>query len=94
MSILMSNELSLSNPISDELQCELLSDCCRILYYLEFNDGNKTITTRYINWDHLVGSIELITKSSEAGLSGFKIWTEVEDFSSRFEEGDPDVDEE
>ena len=93
MSILISNELALSNPISDELQHELLSDCCRILYYLEFTDGDKTVTTRYISWDHLVGSIKLITKSSESGLSGFKIWTEVEDFSSMFDESDPDVDE-
>ena len=42
MSILMSNKLALSNPISDELQRDLLSDCCRILYYLEFTDGDKT----------------------------------------------------
>ena len=93
MSILISNELALSNPISEELQSDLLSDCCRILYYLEFTDGDKTVTTRYINWDHLVGSIKLIAKSSESGLSGFKIWTEVEDFSSMFDESDPDVDE-
>ena len=83
MSILMSNELALSNPISEELQSDLLSDCCRILYYLEFTDGDKTVTTRCINWDHLVGSIKLIAKSSESGLSGFKIWTEVEDFSDK-----------
>ena len=93
MSILMSNKLALSNPISDELQRDLLSDCCRILYYLEVTDGDKTVTTRYINWDHLVESIKLVAKSFESELSGFKIWTEVEDFSSRFEEGDPDVDE-
>ena len=31
-------------------------------------------------------------QSFESGLSGFKIWTEMEDFSSRFEENDPDVD--
>ena len=93
MSILMSNKLALSNPISDELQRDLLSDCCRILYYLEVTDGDTTITTRYISWDHLVESIKLVAKSFESELSGFKIWTEVEDFSSRFEEGDPDVDE-
>ena len=93
MSILMSNKLALSNPISDELQRDLLSDCCRILYYLEVTDGDMTLTTRYISWDHLVESIKLVAKSFESELSGFKIWTEVEDFSSRFEEGDPDVDE-
>ena len=93
MSILISNELALSNPISDELQRDLLSDCCRILYYLEVTDGDMTLTTRYISWDHLVESIKLVAKSFESELSGFKIWTEVEDFSSRFEEGDPDVDE-
>ena len=93
MSILMSNKLALSNPISDELQRDLLSDCCRILYYLEVTDGDVTITTRYINWDDLVESIKLIAKSFESELSGFKIWTEVEDFSSMFDESDPDVDE-
>ena len=93
MSILMSNKLALSNPISDELQRDLLSDCCRILYYLEVTDGNTTITTRYISWDHLVESIKLVAKSFESELSGFKIWTEVEGFSSMFDESDPDVDE-
>ena len=93
MSILMSNKLALSNPISDELQRDFLSDCCRILYYLEVTDGDVTITTRYTNWDDLVESIKLIAKSFESGLSGFKIWTEMEDFSSRFEENDPDEDE-
>ena len=93
MSIIMSNKLALSNPISDELQRDLLSDCCRILYYLEVTDGDVTITTRYISWDHLVESIKLVAKSLESGLSGFKIWTEMEDFSSMFEEGDPDEDE-
>ena len=89
MSILMSNKLALSNPISDELQRDLLSDCCRILYYLEFTDGDKTVTTRYISWDHLVGSIKLIAKSSESGLSGFKIWTEMEDFSDKLNDVSP-----
>ena len=89
MSILMSNKLALSNPISDELQRDLLSDCCRILYYLEFTDGDKTVTTRCINWDHLVGSIKLIAKSSESGLSGFKIWTEMEDFSDKLNDVSP-----
>ena len=94
MSILMSNKLALSNPISDELQRDLLSDCCRILYYLELTDGDKTVTTRYISWDHLVESIKLVAKSFESGLSGFRIWTEMEDFSSMFDESDPDEDEE
>ena len=93
MSILMSNKLALSNPISDELQRDYLSDCRRILYYLEVTDGNITIVTRYLNWDDLVESIKLIAKSFESELSGFKIWTEVEDFSSMFDESDPDVDE-
>ena len=98
MSILMSNKLALSNPISDELQRDYLSDCRRILYYLEVTDGNITIVNRYINWDDLVESIKLIAKSFESELSGFKIWTEVEDFSSMFEyeneDGDEDEDEE
>ena len=85
MSILMSNKLALSNPISDELQRDYLSDCRRILYYLEVTDGNITIVNRYINWDDLVESIKLVAKSFESELSGFKIWTEVEDFSSMFE---------
>ena len=96
MSIIRSNELSLSNPISDELQRDYLSECCRILYYLEVTDGNITIANRYISWDHLVESIKLIAKSFKSELSGFKIWTEVEDFSSMFDEieKDPDEDEE
>ena len=93
MSILMSNKLALSNPISDELQRDFLSDCCRILYYLEVTDGDVTITTRYLNWDHLVGSIKLIAESFESGLSGFKIWTEMEDFSSMFEYENENEDE-
>ena len=93
MSILRSNELALNNPISDEVQRDFLSDCCRILYYLEVTDGDVTITTRYTNWDDLVESIKLIAKSFESELSGFKIWTEMEDFSSMFDESDPDVDE-
>lgn len=98
MSIIMSNELALSNPISDELQRDFISDCCRILYYLEVTDGNMTITTRYTSWDHLVESIKLVAKSLKSELSGFKIWTEMEDFSSMFEyeykDGDEDEDEE
>lgn len=93
MSIIMSNELSLSNPVSDELQRDFLSDCCRILYYLEVTDGNMTIATRFTNWDSLVESIKLVAKSLKSELSGFKIWTEVEDFSSMFDESDPEVDE-
>ena len=53
-----------------------------------------TITTRYLSWDHLVESIKLVAKSFKSELSGFKIWTEVEDFSSMFDESDPDPDEE
>lgn len=93
MSIIMSNKLSLSNPVSDELQRDFLSDCCRILYYLEVTDGNMTIATRFTNWDSLVESIKLVAKSLKSELSGFKIWTEMEDFSSMFDESDPDVDE-
>ena len=93
MSILMSNELALSNPISDELQRDYLSDCRRILYYLEVTDGNMTITNRYLSWDHLVGSIKLVAKSFESELSGFKIWTEMEDFSSMFDYENEDGDE-
>lgn len=92
MSIIMSNKLALSNPISDELQRDFISDCCRILYYLEVTDGNMTIVTRYLSWDHLVESIKLVAKSFKSELSGFKIWTEMEDFSSMFDESDPDVD--
>ena len=93
MSILRSNELSLSNPISDELQRDLISDCCRILYYLEETDGNMTITNRYLSWDHLVESIKLVAKSFKSELSGFKIWTEMEDFSSMFDYENEDGDE-
>lgn len=93
MSIIMSNKLSLSNPISDELQRDFISDCCRVLYYLEVTDGNMSIATRHTNWDSLVESIKLVAKSLKSELSGFKIWTEMEDFSSMFDESDPDEDE-
>lgn len=93
MSIIMSNKLSLSNPISDELQRDSISDCCRVLYYLEVTDGDMSIATRYTNWDSLVESIKLVAKSLKSELSGFKIWTEMEDFSSMFDESDPDGDE-
>lgn len=88
MSIIMSNKLSLSNPISDELQRDFASDCCRVLYYLEVTDGNMSIATRLPNWDSLVESIKLVAKSLKSELSGFKIWTETEDFSSMFEENE------
>ena len=97
MSIIMSNKLSLSNPISDELQRDFLSDCCRILYYLEVTDGDMSIATRHTSWDNLVESIKLVAKSLKSELSGFKIWTEMEDFSSMVEENedeDGDEDEE
>lgn len=94
MSIIMSNKLSLSNPISDELQRDFISDCCRVLYYIEVTDGDMSIATRYTNWDSLVESIKLVAKSLKSELSGFKIWTEMEDFSSMFDESDPDGDEE
>ena len=93
MSIIMSNRLSLSNPISDELQRDSLSDCYRVLYYLEVTDGNMSIATRFTNWDSLVESIKLVAKSLKSELSGFKIWTEMEDFSGMFDESDPDGDE-
>lgn len=56
-------------------------------------DGDMSIATRYTNWDSLVESIKLVAKSLKSELSGFKIWTEMEDFSSMFDESDPDGDE-
>lgn len=94
MSIIMSNKLSLSNPISDELQRDFISDCCRVLYYLEVTDGDMSIATRYTNWDSLVESIKLVAKSLNSELSGFKIWTEMEDFSSMFEENEDENEDE
>lgn len=90
MSIIMSNKLSLSNPISDELQRDLISDCCRVLYYLEVTDGDMSIATSYTSWDSLVESIKLVAKSLKSELSGFRIWTEMDDFSSMFEYEDED----
>lgn len=93
MPTLKSNKLALNNPIPEKVQNDFLSDYCPIVYYLEVTDGNITIVNRYINWDDLVESIKLVAKSFESELSGFKIWTEVEDFSSMFDESDPDEDE-
>ena len=46
MSILMSNELALSNPIPDELQRDYLSDYGRILYCIEITEDNLNIDAR------------------------------------------------
>ena len=84
MPTLKSNKLALNNPIPEEVQDDLLSDYCPILYCIEVTDHDMILKEKFYNWDELV---EFVKSSHEvfeklgSSLSEFKIWTEVEDFS-------------
>ena len=87
MPTLKSNRLALNNPIPEEAQHQLLSECYRIVYHLELTDGNIVRNKKFDNWDSLV---EYISKESHifvefngVGATEFKIWTEMEDFSDK-----------
>lgn len=83
MTTLISNKLALHNPIPEEVQNEFLSDCCRIIYYLEMTDHDIVIREQFNNWDDLVRFVEKAPRIFEnsLGASEFRIWTEMEDFS-------------
>lgn len=87
MALLISNRLALHNPISEEVQNEFLSDCCRIVYYLEMTDHDVIIQEQFNNWDDLVRFVEKAPRIFEhsLGASEFKIWSEMEDFSDQIE---------
>lgn len=87
MACLILNRLALNNPIPEAAQHELLSECLRIVYYLELTDGNIVRKEKFDNWDSLV---EYISKESPifvefngVGATEFKIWTDMEDFSDK-----------
>jgi hypothetical protein len=88
MALLVSNKLALRNPISEEIQNEFLSDCCRVVYYLEMTDHNAVIREQFNNWDDLVrfvkeAPIKFGIEDDLWSPSEFKIWTEMEDFSDK-----------
>lgn len=95
MACLISNRLALNNPIPEAAQRELLSECYRIVYYLELTDGNIVRNEKFDNWDSLV---EYISKESHifvefngVGATEFKIWAEMEDFSDKINDVSPET---
>ena len=93
MACLILNRLALNNPIPEAAQHELLSECLRIVYYLELTDGNIVRKEKFDNWDSLV---EYISKESPifvefngVGATEFKIWTDMEDFSDKINDVSP-----
>lgn len=89
MACLILNRLALHNPIPEAAQHELLSECLRIVYYLELTDGNVVRNEKFDNWDSLVEYISkeshIFVEANGVGATEFKIWTDTEDFSSMFE---------
>lgn len=95
MACLILNRLALNNPIPEAAQHELLSECLRIVYYLELTDGNIVRKEKFDNWDSLV---EYISKESPifvefngVGATEFKIWTDMEDFSDKINDVSPET---
>ena len=82
---LVSNELALRNPISDEVHKECLAECFRLVYHIEIGDHDASVQEQFDNWDDLVRFVaeapELFTEWS--GISEFKIWTEDVNFSDK-----------
>ena len=83
---LVSNQLALRNPISDEVHNEFLSECFRIVYHIELTDHDASLQEeQFDNWDDLVRFVaeapELFIEGS--GISEFKIWTEDVCFSDK-----------
>ena len=87
MACLILNRLALNNPIPEEAQRQLLSDCYRIVYYLELTDGNIVREGKFDNWDSLVEYIDkespIFVEYNGVGATEFKIWAEMEDFSDK-----------
>ena len=83
---LVSNQLALRNPISEEVHNECLAECFRIVYHIELTDHDCSLQEeQFDNWDDLVRFVaeapELFIEYS--GISEFKIWTEYVDFSDK-----------
>ena len=83
MPTLKSNKLALNNPIPEKVQNDFLSDYCPIVYCIEVSDGDMTLSEKFYNWDELVEFVKSTHEIYEpgSGVSEFKIWTEMEDFS-------------
>ena len=83
MPTLKSNKLALNNPIPEKVQNDSLSDYCPIVYCIEVSDYNMTLSEKFYNWDELVEFVKSTHDIYEpgSGVSEFKIWTEMEDFS-------------
>ena len=83
MPTLKSNKLALNNPIPEKVQDDFLSDYCPIVYCIEVSDGDMTLSEKFYNWDELVEFVKSTPEIYEpgSGVSEFKIWTEMEDFS-------------
>lgn len=87
MTTLILNRRALRNPIPEAAQHELLSECLRIVYYLELTDNNVVRNEKFDNWDELVEYISkeshIFVEANGFGATEFKIWTETEDFSDK-----------
>ena len=87
MPTLKSNKLALNNPIPEKVQNDFLSDYCPIVYCIEVSDGDMHLSEKFYNWDELVEFVKSTPEIYEpgSGVSGFKIWTEMEDFSDFYD---------
>ena len=83
MPTLKSNKLALNNPIQENVQDDFLSDYCPIVYCIEVTDHDMILKEKFYNWDELVEFVNSTHEIYEpgSGVSEFKIWTEVEDFT-------------
>ena len=82
---LVSNQLALRNPISEEVHNESLAQCFRFVYHVELTNHDLVIQEQFDNWDDLVRFVvkapEIFSEGS--GISEFKIWTEDVCFSDK-----------
>ena len=87
MPTLKSNKLALNNPIPEKVQNDFLSDYCPIVYCIEISDGDMHLSEKFYNWDELVEFVKSTHEIYEpgSGVSEFRIWTEMEDFSDFYD---------
>ena len=87
MPTLKSHKLALNNPIPEKVQNDFLSDYCPIVYCIEISDGDMHLSEKFYNWDELVEFVKSTHEIYEpgSGVSEFKIWTEMEDFSDFYD---------
>ena len=82
---LVSNQLALRNPISEEVHNECLADCFRFVYHIEITNHEYGVQEQFDNWDDLVRFVAKAPEifSEGSGVSEFKIWTEDVNFSDK-----------